>query len=134
MALTNKQETFCQNIIKGMSYKDAYITAYNSKGSEQNAYNEGSKLMLREDIQERIKALSKPLEQAAQQQALTEREKKRAFLWNMIENAANDSDKLRAMDILNKMDSEYININRNIDDKQNEFINLNTDELKQLIQ
>ena len=71
---------------------------------------------------------------AAQQQALSEREKKRAFLWDMIENAANDSDKLRAMDILNKMDSEYININRNIDDKQNEFINLNTDELKQLIQ
>ena len=132
MALTNKQETFCQNIIKGMSYKDAYITAYNSKGSEQNAYNEGSKLMLREDIQERIKALSKPLEQVAQQTALTEREKKRKWLWDMIENAPNDNDKLRAMDILNRMDSEYLNINVNRDEKDNDLKVLDINTLKRL--
>ena len=132
MALTNKQEQFCQNIIKGMTYKDAYIAAYNSKGSEQNAYNEGSKLMLREDIQERIKALSKPLEQAAQQQALTEREKKRQWLWNMIENAPNDNDKLRAMDILNRMDSEYLNINVNRDEKDNDLKVLDINTLKKL--
>lgn len=131
MALTNKQESFCQNIIKGMSYKDAYITAYNSKGSDQNAYNEGSKLMLREDIQERIKVLRKPIEKAAQQQALTEREKKRAWLWNMIENATNDSDRLRAMDILNKMDSEYINIQR-IEKEETPIAELDTSKLIEL--
>ena len=131
MALTNKQESFCQNIIKGMSYKDAYITAYNSKGSEQNAYNEGSKLMLREDIQERIKALSKPLEQAAQQQALTEREKKRAVLWEII-NTGDNNDKCRAMDILNKMDAEYINVNVNKNDPSVDLNNIDISTLKTL--
>ena len=110
--LTAKQENFCKCILSGMSGKDAYITAYNSKGSDQNAYNESSKLLAREDIQERLKVLRKPLEEQARTTIISEREKKRAWLWHMIENATNDSDKIKAMDILNKMDSEYINIQR----------------------
>ena len=111
MALTPKQEKFCRCVVSGMSYKDSYMSAYNCT-SDTTAINEGSKLALREDIQKHIESLSKPLHRAAQQQALTEREKKRQWLWNMIENATNDSDRIRAMDILNKMDSEYINIQR----------------------
>ena len=110
--LTPKQEKFCECIVSGMSGKDAYITAYNSSGSDQNAYNESSKLLAREDIQERLKVLRKPLEEHIRTTIISEREKKRAWLWNMIENAANDSDRIRAMDILNKMDSEYINVQR----------------------
>ena len=110
--LTPKQEKFCECIVSGMSGKDAYITAYDSSGSNQNAYNESSKLLAREDIQERLKVLRKPLEEHVRTTIISEREKKRAWLWNMIENAANDSDRIRAMDILNKMDSEYINIQR----------------------
>lgn len=110
--LTPKQEKFCECIVSGMSGKDAYITAYNSSGSDQNAYNESSKLLAREDIQERLKVLRKPLEEHVRTTIISEREKKRAWLWNMIENATNDSDRIRAMDILNKMDSEYINIQR----------------------
>ena len=112
MALTPKQEKFCQCIVSGMSGKDSYIAAYDTKCSDQVAYNEASKLMLREDIQKRIADIRKPLEKALRTQVMTEREKKRQWLWNMIENAANDSDRIRAMDILNKMDSEYINIQR----------------------
>ena len=131
MALTSKQEKFCQNIIKGMSYKDAYIDAYNSKGSEQNAYNEGSKLMLRDDIQARVKVLSKPLEKAAQTSALTEREKKRKVLWDIIENGDNN-DKCRAMDILNKMDAEYTNINVNKNENELDLKNIDLAALKSL--
>ena len=72
--------------------------------------------------------MTKPLHRAAQQQALTEREKKRAWLWNMIENAQNDSDRIRAMDILNKMDSEYINIQR-IEKDETPITELDTDKL-----
>lgn len=110
--LTPKQEKFCRCIVSGMTAKDAYTTAYDTKASDQVLYNESSKLMLRDDIQARIKEIRKPLEDAVNTQILSEREKKRAWLWNMIENATNDSDRIRAMDILNKMDSEYINIQR----------------------
>lgn len=114
MSLTTKQETFCQNVIKGMSYKDAYIDAYNSKGSDQNAYNEGSKLMLREDIQERLKVLRKPLEDVAKTTAITDREKKRNFLWEVIHDETQAmSDRLRAVDLLAKIDQEYTNVNVN---------------------
>ena len=130
MALTPKQEKFCQCVVSGMSYKDSYMTAYDCK-SDTTAINEGSKLALREDIQKRLETLTIPLQKAAQKQALTEREKKRAWLWHMIENATNDSDRIRAMDILNKMDSEYINIQR-IEKDETPISDLDTNKLIEL--
>ena len=130
MALTPKQEKFCQCVVSGMSYKDSYMTAYDCK-SDTTAINEGSKLALREDIQKRLETLTIPLQKAAQKQAISEREKKRAWLWHMIENAANESDRLRAMDILNKMDSEYINIQR-IEKDETPISDLDTSKLIEL--
>ena len=129
--LTPKQEKFCQCIVSGMSGKDSYITAYENNSNDNTAYKEAMKLLDREDIQARIKDLRKPLELHAKTTALSEREKKRAWLWNMIENATNDSDKIRAMDILNRMDSEYINIQR-IEKDDTPISELDTDKLIEL--
>ena len=129
--LTPKQEKFCQCIVGGMSGKDSYITAYENNSNDNTAYKEAMKLLDREDIQARIKDLRKPLELHAKTTALSEREKKRAWLWNMIENATNDSDKIRAMDILNKMDSEYINIQR-IEKDETPITELDTNKLIEL--
>lgn len=118
MTLTPKQEKFCQCIVSGMSGKDAYMTAYDSNGSDQNAYNEASKLMAREDIQERLKVLRKPLEDYARTTAISDREKKRSIIWEELENARSQQDHAaiaRYLDILNKMDQEYININKNVE-------------------
>ena len=49
----------------------------------------------------------------------------------MIETAQNDSDRLRAMDILNKMDSEYINIQR-IEKDETPISELDTGKLLEL--
>lgn len=75
MALTQKQELFCQAVASGMSYKDAYFQAYDTTCKDRTALTEGSRLALREDIQERIKALTKPIQEAAQIQGLNAREK-----------------------------------------------------------
>ena len=131
MALTPKQEKFCQCVVSGMTYKDSYMTAYNCK-SETTAINEGSKLALRDDIQKKLETLTIPLQKAAQKQALSEREKKRAWLWDMINNATNDSDRIRAMDILNKMDSEYVNIQR-IEKEETPIQDIDTDTLLKLV-
>lgn len=108
--LTEKQKNFCREYVnnKGNGI-EAYLFAYDSN-SKTAASIESSKLLRRDDITEYIAALNKPLENRIQ----NEREKKRTWLWSMIDNPnVSESDRLRAMDILNKMDSEYINITRN---------------------
>jgi phage terminase small subunit len=131
MALTPKQEKFCQCIVSGMSGKDSYLSAYNCD-SDNAAMVESTKLLKRDDINERLKELRKPIENLVATQAITERERKRAVLWEIIETGDNN-DKCRALDILNKMDSEYININRNITDTQEEINDLDTDKLIRLV-
>jgi phage terminase small subunit len=129
MRLTEKQKEFCREYVRNSGNgTQAYLHAYDSN-SETAASIESSKLLRRDDITEYIATLNKPMENRIQ----NEREKKRTFLWNMINNpATSDSDKLRAMDILNKMDSEYININKTIEDKP-EISHLDTDTLIKLV-
>ena len=137
MALTTKQKTFCQNIVAGMNNKDAYFGAYNSKGSDQNAWNEASRLLLRDDIQDYIKSLNKPIEQAVQTKVLTEREQRKQLINERILDCVNRDDDAaiaRYMDILNKMDGEYININKNIDDTSPDIKNVDTTTLLRLVE
>lgn len=132
--LTPKQEKFCQGIISGLSGKEAYQAAYNS-GSDNAAMVESTKLLAREDIQAKLKELRKPIESLAQTQAISEREKKKKIIWEGIEACRNSGDHngiARYMDILNKMDAEYININRNIDDNASAVKDLDEETLKKL--
>jgi phage terminase small subunit len=110
MALTPKQEKFCQNIVSGMSGKDSYLSAYDTKCSEQVAYNEASKLLLREDIQKRIFDIRKPLEQAAQIKALNAREQQIKAIQERIELCKKKDDEqslIRYYDMLNKIYALY---------------------------
>ena len=130
--MTPKQERFCQSIVSGMSGKDAYITAYNNNSNNNTAYREAMKLLDRDDVQSRIKELRKPLELQAKTQALSERDKIKDKLWEIINGTdTNDSDRLRAMDILNKMNAEYINIQR-IEKEDTSISDLDTGKLIEL--
>jgi phage terminase small subunit len=135
MSLTPKQEKFCQCIVSGMSGKDSYLTAYNCD-SDNAAMVESTKLLKRDDINERLKELRKPIENLVATQAITEREKKKAIIWERIQACIENNDDTsvaRYMDILNKMDSEYININRNITDNNENISDLDTDKLLRLV-
>ena len=129
MALTEKQKNFAREYFSnGGNATQAYLTTYDSK-NEQVAANEGSLLLKNKEIQEYIATMNKPLEQLA----ISEREKKRTVLWNIINSEdASYNDICRAMDILNKMDSEYITINRNIEDRPAEIKELDTNTLRRL--
>lgn len=131
--LTEKQKAFCKNVVSGMSYKDSYINAYNCD-SDNAAYVEGSKLALREDVQEYIRALRKPIEKAVINKVITEREKIKSKLWDIInDEGTSPADKIRSMDVLNRMNQEYININKNLDDTKSEINNVDTEKLFKLI-
>lgn len=124
MALTEKMKAFCREYVSNNGNgTQAYLTAYNGN-SETAASIESSKLLRRDDITEYISALNKPMENRIQ----NEREKKRNFLWNVIQDDTQSmSDRLRSMDILCKVDSEYqnININRNEDTIKLDTLDLN---------
>ena len=126
--ITEKEKHFAREYhSNGGNATQAYLTAYDSN-SPTSAAQEGYKLLQKDRVKKYLAALNRPAEIKAQ----SEREKKRQWLWKMIESADSDSDRLRAMDILNKMDSEYININRNIDDTSTALEGVDTSTLKLL--
>lgn len=119
MALNIKQEKFIQNIINGMSQRQAYKDAYNAKYSEKSIDEKASTLFNSEKVQERYKELLQQLEDKSIMSA------KERMQWltkvingdvkhtsydgngNSYENEAYISDKMKAIDILNKMDGKY---------------------------
>ena len=129
--LTEKLKSFCREYYSnGGNGTQAYLTAYDSN-SPQAASLESSKLLQRTDVQEYLATLNKPAERKAQ----SEREQKRELIKSRIQSCVDRNDDTAAarwMDILNKMDSEYININRNIDDTSTALEGVDTSTLKLL--
>ena len=58
MALTAKQEKFCQGVAKGLTYSDAYREAYNSGKMKAETVNKrASELLLNREIAGRVEEL-----------------------------------------------------------------------------
>jgi hypothetical protein len=133
--LTEKQKAFCRAYVEnGGNGTKAYMTAYNSR-SEKAACIESTKFMTNEAITEYIATLLKPIEAKTKQDAIMDREWKRNLIKERIEYCTiqgNDNAVARYLDILNKMDSEYINININKDDTTGVLDSLDTETLKAL--
>ena len=104
--LTAKQEQFVQNIIQGMSQADAYRSAYETKRMSDNAiYREASLLMDNPKVTKRLvelrDKLAKPTIMSAQERL--------EWLTRLIQSdEESTSDKLKATDIMNKMQGEYV--------------------------
>ncbi len=129
--LTQKMKNFCHEYLESGNATEAYLSAYDTT-NKTIAGVEGSKLLARDDIREYIEKINKP----TVNKILNERERKRKILWDSIERCLQKEDETavaRYMDILNKMDSEYVNINRNIDDPGEKLSTLTTDQLKELL-
>lgn len=104
--LTPKQERFVQNIIEGMSQADAYRNSYDvSKMTDKSIHEKASRLMadvkVRSRLQELRDQMMKPTIMSAQERM--------EWLTNLINNEEEGtSDKLKAIDIMNKMQGEYV--------------------------
>lgn len=133
MALTEKQEKFCRSIVSGMTNKDAYQAAYNCQ-SDNAAWIESTKLLNRDDIQARIKALRKPIELKVQTDAINARQKQIDAIHERIEicKAKEDEQSLiRYYDMLNKIYALYKESEQ--ETKQESTVNnLDTSVLKRL--
>jgi phage terminase small subunit len=129
--LTQKQKNFCYKYVETSNATESYLYAYDTTSRSQ-AEVEGCKLLRRDDITAFITKLNQPMVN----RITNEREKKRKIIWERINRCLEKEDDTaiaRYMDILNKMDSEYVNINRNIDDGGEKFAELSTEQLKQIL-
>ena len=104
--LTAKQEKFVQNIIEGMSQADAYRFAYSCKNMSNNAiYREASILMDSPKIAQRVEELR---EKMGNEAIMTAKERLQ-WLTGVIQSEREKTDtKLKAVDIMNKMQGEYV--------------------------
>lgn len=124
--LNAKQERFIQNIVKGMSQREAYKDAYNAKYKDEAIDNKASALFNKGEVQARYKELLSQLEDESIMSA------KERMKWltdvingeiledvplmtdikedkvNTIKCPTKIDTKLKALDTLNKMSGEYI--------------------------
>ena len=104
--LTPKQEKFVQNIIQGMSQADAYRSAYSCKNMTDNSiYVNASKLVADAKVAQRLKELR---EQLAKPSIMSAQERLEWLTELIKSDEESTSDKLRAADIMNKMQGEYV--------------------------
>ncbi len=105
--LTEKQDKFCLNIVAGMNQTDAYKNSHNAENMSIEAiYVEASRLMDNPKIALRIEELRKE----ARKEVIMNTIQRKEWLTNLImqDEKASKTDKLKALDILNKMDGEYV--------------------------
>ena len=132
--LTPKQEKFIQNIVSGMTQRQAYKVAYQNNTTDKQADEEACKLFNSPKINQRYQELMKELEDEAIMTAkermiwltnVLKGEEYDTYMWDGEERVTTPSmmNKLKAMDILNKMSGEYVT---KIDaDVNNNNVNIN---------
>lgn len=134
--LTQKQMNFCKAYIEnGGNGTQAYLTAYDSN-SPHSARIEACRLLDQENIQEYLAKLRKPIEKAVKRKILNEREYKKKLIQERIDECiarGDDAAIARYIEIWNKMDGEYVNINKDITDHDAEIKQLDTATLLQLV-
>ena len=104
--LTPKQEKFVQGILEGMSQADAYRSAYSTKNqADKTIWENASRLMADSKVQARVKELREQLTN----ELIMSAQKRLEWLTKVIQNEEEaTSDKLKAIDLMNKMQGEYV--------------------------
>lgn len=127
-----KQEKFVQGLANGLSQRKAYRAAFpNSKKWKDSTVDvKACELAKDNKVLVRLKELQDQATNAAVMSA-TQRKEWLTKLVNCPEEKTND--KLKAIDILNKMDGEYVEKVQVSGEVNNPFEGLTTAELKELI-
>lgn len=127
-----RHETFAQGVAAGSSKTDAYKAAYPRAESwkDQTVYNKASLLAKRPDVIERVQELQ---QQATSATVLTIAQRKEWLSELVLKEEEATPNRLKAVDLLNKMDGAYIenlNVNGSIN---NPLAGMTTEELRELV-
>ena len=101
--MNNATKLFCQEYVKnGMNGTQAYMKAH-PKCTEETARRNASKLLTKTDVQQYIKELQGKTEK----KAIMSIEERMNWLTDIINSKECVSNRLKALEILNKMDGVY---------------------------
>ena len=104
--LTIAQEKFVNLLINGKSQREAYRLAYpNSNLNDENTDSKACNLLRSVKVKARYEEL---VERAANKSIMSAIERKEWLTKMIAEQSNNNNDRLKALDILNKMDGTYI--------------------------
>lgn len=103
--LTANQEAFVKNIIEGMNQADAYRSAYpKQRMADKTIHEAASRLMKNDKVVARLSELRNELAGAAIMSA----QRRLEWLTEVINGEVDVNAKLKAVDIMNKMQGEYV--------------------------
>lgn len=133
--LTIKQEKFVQNLLKGMSQREAYKNSYDASNMKNETIDRRASELFKNG---KVKARYKELNKRAENKAIMSAIERKKWLTKVIncdvkvkqeyDNEIKEydpymSDRLKALDMLNKMDGVYvtkvngdINVNKKLED------------------
>ena len=105
--LTEKQERFAKAIaLEGMSYSDAYRSAYDTKRMSDKTVNEKASRLKDED---KVRARIKELRDEVDTPKIMSAQKRKEWLTTVMEDPNVDINaRLKASDQLNRMEGEYV--------------------------
>ena len=102
--LTANQEAFVKNIIEGMNQADAYRSAYpKQKMSDKTIWEAASRLMKNDKVVARLSELRNELAK----DTIMSAQERLEWLTEVINGEEDINAKLKAVDIMNKMQGEY---------------------------
>lgn len=112
--LTAKQEKYVQNLVKGMSQREAYKNSYNASNMKDETIDSNAcRLFADSKILTRYNEL---IERTAKKTIISVQE--RMELLTKIAQEEDVADRMKAVDLLNKMDGVYVQkIDGNINGK-----------------
>lgn len=104
--LTDNQEKFAKFVAEGMSYSDAYRSAYNtSKMTDKSVWEKASELASNVKVAARLKEIR----DINARPSIISAQKRKEWLTEVINNPEVDINaRLRASDQLNRMEGEYV--------------------------
>lgn len=105
--INSRHERYVQNLIQGMSQRDAYRDAFTSsmKWKDTTVDAKASALASQPEIQDRLQELK----DAAANDAIINRQERMIILSNIATDVEmHPKQRMQAIDILNKMDGDYV--------------------------
>lgn len=121
--LTNKQDAFVRGVVAGLELSDAYRAAFNCTNMTNKSINEcASHLAAKPKVAQRIKELREKLDEDT---IMSAKERLR-WLTSVIKSGEElTADKLKAVDLMNKMQGEYVQkVEANVDTSYNIVVTL----------
>lgn len=101
--LTRRQEIFCVEFVRCGNASKAYKRAgYKEKGARENA----SRLITKHNIKARIAELQAQIDD---EKIMDATERRETLTGIARDSGANDADRIKAIDTMNKMDGVYLN-------------------------